>query len=103
MIIRTVALTGLLVLGAGATTYTPPADARTFVSVRIAPPPPRYEHVVVREGYEWAPGSWSWNGRRYVWIGGRYMVARPGRHWEHPVWVHEGRGYRYHEGRWRGR
>lgn len=100
MIIRTVALTGLLVLGAGAAIYTPLAEARTFISVRIAPPPPRHEEIVIRQGYEWAPGYWRWNGRRYVWISGHYIAVRAGRHWAHPYWEHRGHGYRYHEGYW---
>jgi hypothetical protein len=100
MIIRTVALIGLLVLGASATLYSPPAEARTYIDVRIAPPPPRHEEIVIREGYEWAPGYWNWNGRRYVWIGGHYIAVRPGRHWAHPYWEHRGRGWRYHEGYW---
>lgn len=101
MIIRTVALTGLLSLGVGAAMYSPPVPARGFISVNIAPPPPRYERVVVRPGYEWAPGYWRWNGRRYVWAGGRYIGSRPGHRWERSEWVHEGPHWRYRKGGWR--
>lgn len=100
MIIRTIALTGLLVLGAGATMYTPPAEARTFISVRVAPPPPRHERMVVRPGYAWAPGYWRWNGRRYVWASGRYMTSRPGLIWHPGHWAHRGGGWAYREGFW---
>lgn len=100
MIIRALALTGLLSLSAGAALYTPPAEARTFVSVRIAPPAPRYERVVVRPGYIWAPGYWRWNGRRYVWAQGRYMGARPGWAWRPGHWVRRGGGWFYREGHW---
>ncbi len=40
-------------------------------------PAPRYEVVPgPRHGYLWEPGHWHWDGVQYVWIGGRYIVAR---------------------------
>lgn len=100
MIIRSLALTGLLMLAAGSALYTPPAEARSFVSVRIGPPAPRFERVVVRPGYIWAPGYWRWNGRTHVWVGGGYLVARPGRVWHPGHWVNRGVGWFYREGHW---
>jgi hypothetical protein len=101
MIIRTLALTGLLAVGAGTAIYMTPAQARTFVSVQIAPPPLRHENVLIRPGYVWAPGYWRWNGRQYVWIGGRYIVVRAGQAWVHPYWEQRGPRWFYHEGYWR--
>jgi len=93
---RTLALIGLLCLGAAGTTYTPPAQARTFVDldINVAPPAPRYERVVVRPGYVWAPGYWQWDGRyrRHVWRSGYYVRARPGFVWVGPRWVQGPRG-----------
>lgn len=79
-----------------------PAQARSVVelSVQTAPPPPRFERVVVRPGYVWAPGYWHWNGHRHVWVAGRYVVERPGYVYVGPRWEHRGPGYRFHEGYW---
>ncbi len=56
--------------------YAPIPPPRT----EIVPPPPRGRMV-------WEPGHWHWDGRRYIWIDGRYVERRP----------HYGR---YVEGRW---
>lgn len=79
MILRPLLLTAAIGLGAVATFHAPVAEARGFVSVNIgipAPPPPRYERVVVRHGSAWVPGHWRWNGRRHVWIGGHHVASR---------------------------
>ena len=82
MTTRNLALIGLLCLGtAGGVAYTPPVEARTFVDldINVAPPAPRYEQVVVRPGYVWAPGYWRWDGHgHHVWVGGYYMHERAG-------------------------
>lgn len=48
--------------------YTPvpagPAPAQVVESV--PPPPPGY--------YVWRPGHWRWNGYRYVWARGHYVI-----------------------------
>ena len=103
MIIRTLALTGLLGLGIGTAIYAPPSEARTFVSVRIAPPAPRHESVVVRPGYEWAPGYWRWSGRRYVWANGYYVHVRPGQRWHSSHWERHENRWHYREGYWHRR
>ncbi|MFC6841702.1 hypothetical protein [Xanthomonas theicola] len=56
-----------------------PAQARPRVglSARTAPPPPRLERAVMRPGDVCTRGDWHCNDRRHVWVGGRYMVARP--------------------------
>ncbi len=104
MTTRTLALIGLLCLGAAGTTYTPPAEARTFVDldVNVAPPAPRYERVVVRPGYTWAPGYYRYAGGRHVWYGGRYMRERAGYHWQPAHWVQGPRGgWHFLAGHWR--
>jgi hypothetical protein len=79
-----------------------PGTARTFVDIEIAPPPPRVEVVPgPRVGYVWAPGYWRWNGRRHVWITGRWVGERRGFHWGPEAWV-QGPNGRWHlrPGRW---
>jgi hypothetical protein len=80
-----------------------PASAHTFVgvSVGIAPPLPRIEHVVVRPGYIWAPGYWRWNGAQHAWAGGTWVGARPGRRFVPAAWVRVGPAWRFHRGYWR--
>nr|WP_321986008.1 hypothetical protein [uncultured Lichenicoccus sp.] len=62
----------LLLLGAlGGCAYAPrggPGPAPAPIVERAPPPPPGY--------YAWRPGHWRWNGYRYVWITGHY-VLRP--------------------------
>lgn len=106
MTTRAIALIGLLCLGtAGGLACMPAAQARTYVDIgiRMAPPAPRYEAVVVRPGYAWTPGYWRWNGRyhRHDWVGGTYVVARPGYAWRAQRWDrdHDGR-WRFREGGW---
>ncbi len=79
-----------------------PGTARTFVEIQVAPPAPRVEVVPApRVGYVWAPGYWRWNGRRHVWINGRWVGERRGFHWEPDGWV-QGPNGRWHmrQGRW---
>lgn len=106
MIIRNLALTGLIGLGLGSVAlYTPPAEARAYysVSIRTAPPAPRYERVVVRPGYAWSPGYWRWDGHRHrhVWIGGYYVQHRPGYRWQPPHWERHGHRWGWRGGHWR--
>jgi len=63
-----------------------PAMADTII-VRTAPPPPRSEAVPeARRGYTWAPGHWDWNGRRYVWMRGKWVRDEPGYVYRPQVW-----------------
>lgn len=74
----------LVVALAGTVVLPTPAQAqRVGVTIRVAPPAPRIERVVVRPGYTWVGGYWRWNGHRYVWRNGYYARVRPGR----TVWV----------------
>lgn len=59
------------------------------------PPPPG-------RGYGWQPGHWEWNGRRYVWVGGRHVrQRRPGGEWVPGHWEPRPRGPVWVPGRWR--
>ncbi|CAN5164143.1 hypothetical protein BH11PSE11_BH11PSE11_17980 [soil metagenome] len=69
--------------------------------VRVAPPQPRYEHVpAARHGYVWAPGYWSWNGRRHIWIGGHWERVRRGHSYRHSEWRESPRGWYLERGGW---
>lgn len=80
---------------------TSPAFAAVGIDIRIAPPPPR---VIVapppRPGFVWAPGYWRWDGRRHIWVDGRWLRARPGRHWVPEHWVARPGHYRFVPGHW---
>jgi hypothetical protein len=86
----------------GGTLHTSDAQARghVAVSVRVAPPPPRYERVVVRPGYVWTPGYWRWNGRRHVWIAGHAVPVRHGYVYRPARWYRSGPAWRFHTGAW---
>jgi len=75
--------------------------AAADVIVRVAPPPPRAEHVPPpRHGYVWVPGHWDWNGRRHVWVHGTWLRERHGYSYHEPAWVeHDGR-WSMERGRW---
>ena len=77
-------------LGAFALPVTSEASALVGVSIRVGPPPLRYEVVPLpRRGYVWVPGYWDWRGHKHFWVGG--------------IWVRERRGYRYQPHRWEQR
>lgn len=102
MAMRTwVVATAIAVAALGAV-HAAPAQARGYVdvSVRVAPPPLRYERVQVRRGYVWAPGYWRWNGRQHVWMGGHYVRVRPGYVYVAPRWHRHGPGWRLNDGYW---
>ncbi len=74
--------TSVIALGAwlllAGTAFTLPASAQPAMPY---PPVPelRPEAVPPPPGarYAWEPGHWFWNGRTYVWVGGRYIVRQP--------------------------
>lgn len=62
-------LTVLLLGGLCGCVYVPPRPAGpppAAVVENVPPPPPGY--------YVWRPGHWRWNGYRYVWARGHYVV-----------------------------
>ncbi len=88
---------------AGLALVTEPALAGGFfVGIRIAPPPPRHEVVVVRHrpGYVWVRGHWAWHPRwhRYVWMRGVWIPARRGYVWVDGCWTRTDDGWAYREG-----
>ncbi len=93
-------LASMLGLASFALLHAPPADARTYASVRVAPPPPRFERVVVRPGYAWVPGYWRWEGRRYVWVSGYYTAQRARRAYVPARWYRVGPEWRFRRGYW---
>jgi hypothetical protein len=79
-----------------------PGQARVYVDVDVAPPPPRVEVVPApRVGYVWAPGYWAWRGHRHVWVRGNWARERRGYHWEPHRWEERGGRWHFEEGRWR--
>ncbi len=67
-------------------------------------PPPRAEVVPPPPGGHavWVPGHWRWNGVRYVWLRGRYLI-RPARYtaWEPEHWALRGGVWVWVPGHWR--
>ncbi|KQV86223.1 hypothetical protein ASD15_29545 [Massilia sp. Root351] len=64
------------------------------IVVRTAPPPPRHESVPeARRGYTWVAGHWDWNGRRNVWVKGKWVRDRNGYVYRPTVWEER-------DGRW---
>jgi len=84
----------------------PPPEGEVVVESEPPPPPPPAEVEVVPASpgveYVWVGGYHRWDGRRYVWIRGRYE-RRPHERarWENAHWEARGRGRVWVEGRWR--
>jgi hypothetical protein len=62
----------LIGLGIGTAAAQPP-------NPYAAVPPPRVEVIPAPPGgrFVWEPGHWHWNGRTYLWAGGRYIRRGP--------------------------
>lgn len=85
----------------------PPPPVEGEVVVESEPPPPpaaEVEVVPASPGVEffWVGGYHRWDGRRYVWVRGRYE-RRPHAQarWEAAHWEARGRGRVFVDGRWR--
>ena len=66
--------------------------------VAETPPPPPAPAAV------WTPGYWSWDGARYVWVPGQYVVPPfPGAIWVGGRWVHSGPHWGWVDGHWHHR
>ena len=90
---KSILCVSLLAISAGFMAPISQAQAGVFVGVQVAPPAPVYEPLPPpRIGFIWAPGYWRWNGYRHVWVGGRYMRARPGYRYYAPRWEQGPRG-----------
>jgi hypothetical protein len=96
-------LTAALLVTASLFASTACVAASGRVYVRVGPPPPRVEAVLVAPGprYVWMPGYYRWDGA-YTWVPGRYeLPPRPRAVWVAPHWARHPRGWYYVEGRWR--
>ncbi|HMN56509.1 MAG TPA: YXWGXW repeat-containing protein [Ottowia sp.] len=95
----------VLAASIGALALPTAAQAQTYLSVQIGPPPPpRYEAMpMARPGYVWAPGHYEWRHDNYVWRRGYWMAARPGYAYVAPMWVAEGPRWVYRPQRWERR
>jgi hypothetical protein len=74
------------------------------VFVRVAPPPVIVERPIARPGpgYVWVGGYHRWDGARYVWTPGAWvMPPRPHAVWVEHRWVRRHGGWVFVEGRWR--
>ncbi len=77
------------------------AAAQVSVSIRTAPPAPKYEAVPApRRGYVWVPGYWNWNGHRHVWQSGVWVKERRGYSYVQPNWVERDGHWELHRGNW---
>ena len=78
------------------------AQGRTeVIVVHKAPPAPMREAIpAARRGYEWVPGYWSWNGRRYTWERGHYEKVRAGYVYNRPEWRQDRNGWYMERGGW---
>src|SRR5262249_13188219 len=98
------ALAGALVLTGVLTATMACAAPHGRVYVRVGPPAPVVERVVVAPGpgYVWTPGYYRWDGRAYAWVSGGYALP-PRAHavWRCGHWAHERRGWFWVDGRWR--
>ncbi len=99
---RRTAVFALIAASAAALSVASPSFAQ--VVVRVAPPA-----VIVERpppppgrGYVWHRGYWRWDGVRYVWAPGAYVVL-PRRHavWVEGRWVPGPGGWVWREGHWR--
>jgi hypothetical protein len=86
-----------------ASAVTPVASfaSEHILAVRITPPAPRHQVVPApRHGYEWAPGFWNWNGRKFVWTSGHWERARSGHAFRPATWERDGDNWRLNRGGW---
>ncbi len=97
-----------LAIGALAMALSTGAAHAASLYVRFGPPAPPREVVVVRPGprHVWVPGYYRWQGGRYAWVGGVWVV--PPRHravWVPGYWAprhhHRDGGYIWVRGYWR--
>lgn len=102
-VFRRLVLAAPLMLGplAACGGHTAPPGA-VFVVDR--PPRPRVEVRGARPetGWVWLPGHYRWDGRGYLWDGGRWdRIPRGMKRWVPGQWDHSRQGWYWVEGRWR--
>jgi hypothetical protein len=94
----------LLCLTAFAITLGLGAGRAAQVFVRVGPPLPPREVMVVRPSprHVWVPGYYRWAGARYVWRAGYWAIPpRPHAVWVPGAWRHRRAGYVWVGGYWR--
>ncbi|HEY7792250.1 MAG TPA: hypothetical protein VIC33_17180 [Vicinamibacterales bacterium] len=97
-LIIALALAGLTVVS------TACASPRGRMYVRVAPPVPIVEvrAAAPDAGWVWVPGYYTWNGRGYVWLAGRWERPPRGRFvWVPAHWTRSRRGWYLVRGHWR--
>ena len=97
-------LTSAIVFTVMIATSSACAAPRGRVYVRVGPPAPVVERVVVAPGpgYVWTPGFYRWDGRAYAWVPGRYVLPPRARAvWVPGHWTRERHGWFWVEGHWR--
>ncbi|MBA3058660.1 MAG: YXWGXW repeat-containing protein [Gammaproteobacteria bacterium] len=78
-----------------------PAMAQISVNINLVPPAPLVEaRPVIAPGYTWAPGYWTLNGDRHIWVRGRTIVQREGYVWSPDRWEQRGTVYVRQPGNW---
>ena len=101
MTARRVFFAALLTAGLGAAASAQPMPP--YPHGWQAPPAPPYETVPPPPGhaYIWAPGHWHWNGYKYRWIRGHYVLRHPGwHHWANGHWAVIGGRWAWIPGHW---
>jgi len=102
---RPTAMKKLLLVAAASAMLSMPAAFAQRIVVREAPPPVLVEHPGPRPhaGWVWVPGYHRWDGRHYVWMGGRWAAPpRPYARWVPGHWRRSPQGWVWIEGHWRG-
>jgi hypothetical protein len=75
---------------------TPPPAAPPKVDEPVEPPPTRTA--------VWAPGSWQWDGRAYVWVAGAWRIPPDPQHtWQRATWTINAGKATFVPGGWRVR
>jgi len=80
------------------------ALAQAVVRMQPPPPPPNQEMVgrAPHPGFVWTQGYQRWDGRRYMWVPGRWVrPPRAGAVWVQPRWIQRGNEWVFRPGRWR--
>jgi hypothetical protein len=73
---------GLLMAACGSRLPAPPtgphpSNSTTYIEVPFPPPPAQVEIIPLRPpdaGAVWVDGEWSWQGKRWVWLPGGWVV-----------------------------
>jgi len=99
---RSVLAIGLLLGLSGCVVATPVASYPAAVSYPPVPAP-RAEYIPPAPGggSAWIAGHWRWNGARYAWIPGQYVV-RPAAYtrWVPAHWANRGGAWVWVRGHW---